>query len=91
MHVNPFKKRFIAAVLGVTAILFTSISVAGDAISKEQAIEKALQAHSGEVTKAYQETRRGQEVWEVQIQGDDGKKWITYYAMSGELVQEEAE
>jgi uncharacterized membrane protein YkoI len=89
--VNQSRILFIAAVLGISAILFTGISVARDAISKEQAAEMALQVHPGEVTKAYQETRRGQEVWEVQIKGDDHKEWRLYYALSGELIKEEVE
>ncbi|RUQ36280.1 MAG: hypothetical protein EKK71_09045 [Candidatus Competibacteraceae bacterium] len=60
--------------------------------TKEQAIEKALKAHPGKVTKAYQDTKKGQQTWEVKIKGDDGQKWEMYYDMkTGELVAEEAD
>jgi uncharacterized membrane protein YkoI len=55
-------------------------------ITKEQAIEKALTIHPGMVEKAYQETKKGVEVWEVRIKGDDGNTWKTYYRVdNGEL------
>ena len=44
-------------------------------ISKEQAIEMALKAHPGEVTKAYQDSKKGKKTWEVKVKGADGKKW----------------
>nr|MCU0808666.1 PepSY domain-containing protein [Candidatus Contendobacter sp.] len=40
------------------------------AITKEQAIEMALKAHPGKVTKAYEETKKGKKTWEVKIKGD---------------------
>lgn len=79
------------------ALIAISLSVAGFAnsaeqmLTKEKAIEMALEAHPGEVIKAYQETKRGEEVWEVKIAGADGKQWEIYYTMSGELLKEEAE
>ena len=61
-------------------------------ITKEQAIEMALKAHPGEVTKAYEDTKKGKKTWEVKIKGDDGKKWEMYYEIAtGELVAEEAD
>jgi uncharacterized membrane protein YkoI len=80
-----------------TALIAISLSVAGFAnsteqlLTKEKAIEMALQAHPGEAIKAYQETKRGEAVWEVEIAGADGKQWEVYYKMSGELLKEEAE
>lgn len=60
------------------------------AITKEQAIEMALKAHPGKVTKAYEDTKKGKKAWEVKIKGDDGKKWEVYYEIAtGELVAEE--
>ena len=60
-------------------------------ISKEQAIEMALKAHPGEVTKAYQDTKKGKKTWEVKIDGKDGKKWeILYEIATGALVAEES-
>jgi len=62
------------------------------AITKEQAIEMALKAHPGKVTKAYEETKKGKKTWEVKIKGDDGEKWEMYYEIAtGELVVEEAD
>lgn len=59
-------------------------------MTKEQAIEKALKAHPGQVTKAYEDTKKGKKTWEVKIKGDDGKKWEMYYEIAtGELVAEE--
>lgn len=61
-------------------------------ITKEQAIEMALKAHPGQVTKAYEDTKKGKKTWEVKIKGDDGKKWEMYYEIAtGELVAEEAD
>ncbi|MDG4594732.1 MAG: PepSY domain-containing protein [Candidatus Contendobacter sp.] len=61
-------------------------------ITKEQAIQMALKAHPGEVTKAYEDTKKGKKTWEVKIKGNDGKKWEVYYDIkTGELVAEEAD
>jgi len=61
-------------------------------ITKEQAIEMALKAHPGEVTKAYEDTKKGKKTWEVKIKGNDGKKWEMYYDIkTGELVAEKAD
>lgn len=60
------------------------------AITKEQAVEMALKAHPGKVTKAYEDTKKGKKTWEVKIKGDDGKKWEVYYEIAtGELIAEE--
>ena len=62
------------------------------AITKEQAVEMALKAHPGKVTKAYEDTKKGKKTWEVKIKGDDGKKWEVYYEIAtGELIAEEAD
>jgi uncharacterized membrane protein YkoI len=59
------------------------------AITKEQAIEMALKAHPGEVTKAYEDGHKGKQTWEVKIKGKDGKNWKTYYEIStGTLVDD---
>jgi uncharacterized membrane protein YkoI len=61
-------------------------------ITKEQAIEMALKAHPGEVTKTYEDTKKGKKTWEVKIKGNDGKKWEMYYDIkTGELVAEKAD
>lgn len=60
-------------------------------ISKEQAVQMALKAHPGEVTKAYQDTKKGKQTWEVKINGTDGKKWEIHYEIAtGALVAEES-
>jgi uncharacterized membrane protein YkoI len=59
-------------------------------ITKEQAVEMALKAHPGEVTKAYQDTKKGKQTWEVKINGTDGKKWEVHYEIkTGALISEE--
>ncbi|MEF8697814.1 MAG: PepSY domain-containing protein [Candidatus Accumulibacter sp. UW26] len=59
-------------------------------ITKEQAVEMALKAHPGEVTKAYQDTKKGKQTWEVKITGTDGKKWEVHYEIkTGALISEE--
>lgn len=53
-------------------------------------MKKPLKAHPGQVTKAYEDTKKGKKTWEVKIKGDDGKKWEMYYEIAtGELVAEE--
>ena len=97
------RKRIVAAALAaVTAISLSTMALASnedenrqpgeEMMSKEQIIDKALADYPGEVTKAYLEKKRGKDVWEIEIKGDDGKKWETYYdAMNGELVKADAE
>ena len=68
----------------------TTAIPATTAITKEQAVEMALKAHPGKVTKAYEHTKKGKKTWEVKIKGDDGKKWEMYYEIAtGELIAEE--
>lgn len=68
----------------------TATAPATTAITKEHAVEMALKAHPGKVTKAYEDTKKGKKTWEVKIKGDDGKKWEVYYEIAtGELVAEE--
>ena len=68
----------------------TTAAPATTAITKEQAVEMALKAHPGKVTKAYEDTKKGKKAWEVKIKGDDGKKWEMYYEIAtGELIAEE--
>ena len=65
-------------------------ATAASAITKEQAVEMALKAHPGKVTKAYEDTKKGKKTWEVKIDGADGKKWEVYYEIkTGQLVAEE--
>ena len=50
----------------------------------------ATKAHPGEVTKAYEDTKKGKKTWEVKINGTDGKKWEVHYEIkTGALVSEE--
>ena len=71
-------RRILPAAAGLVAALVLQVALAAG-ISKEQAIEQALLAHPGAVEKAYEETKRGVEVWEVKINGDDGNEWKSYY------------
>lgn len=69
----------------------TTAATAGHETTKEQAVEMALQAHPGKVTKAYEDTKKGKKTWEVKIDGADGKKWEVYYDIkTGERVAEES-
>ena len=96
---------FRAAALLVLASAFAGTAFAADAksappapvaapaqtITKEQAVEMALKAHPGEVTKAYQDSKKGKQTWEVKINGTDGKKWEVHYEIkTGALVSEES-
>lgn len=88
---NTFKSLLAAAAL--SALAFAAVAADTPApITKEQAIAMALAEHPGKVTKAYQETKRGKDLWEVKIDGDDGREWELYYdAATGELVKAEAD
>ena len=80
-------KTVLAAVLTVSA----SMALAAG-MTKEEATAKATAAQPGEVTKVYQEKNKGQDVWEVKIKGQDGKKWEVFYAVdTGEFVKESSE
>lgn len=66
--------------------------VAAPEFTKDQAVGKALKAHPGKVIKAYQDTKKGKQTWEVKVKGDDGQTWEMYYDIkTGELVAEEAD
>ena len=91
-----------AALAAITVLSVSALGLASDdekamqpsagMLTKEQAIEKALADHPGDVEKAYREKKRGKDVWEVKIEGDDGKEWELYYdARSGELVKADSE
>ncbi len=84
------KHWLMAATLASLAAFSTTAVLAAD-LTKEQATEMALKAHPGQVTKAYQETHKGQKVWEVQVKGDDGKKWEIYYTLDGKLMEEKSQ
>ena len=84
------KHGLMAATLASLAVFSTTVVLAAD-LTKEQATEMALNAHPGEVIKAYQETRKGQKVWEVQVKGADGKKWEIYYTLDGKLMEEKSQ
>jgi uncharacterized membrane protein YkoI len=76
-----------------TLLLVASFSIAGSAamVTKDQAITMALESHPGKILKAYRDVKGGQDVWEVKIEGDDGKEWELYYDMAGNLVAEDAD
>ncbi len=91
---NTFKSLLAATALSaLSALAFAAVAADDPApITKEQAMAMALAEHPGQVTKAYQETKRGKTLWEVKIDGDDGQKWELYYnADTGELVKAKAD
>ena len=90
---------FRAAALLVLASAFAGTAFAADAknappatVPKTEteavgAVEMALKAHPGQVTKVYEDTKKGKKTWEVKINGSDGKKWEVHYEIStGALV-----
>lgn len=80
----------VASSLANPTFAATAAAAPAQEISKERAVEMALQAHPGKVTKAYQDTKKGRKTWEVQINGTDGKKWEVHYEIrSGALVSDE--
>lgn len=90
------RKSLLAAAFTLAAA-FASVPFAAETknaapagITKEQAIEMALKAHPGTVTKSYKDKKNGKETWEVKIKGDDGRKWEVHYDIkTGELVAAE--
>jgi len=89
-------KLLAAVTLAAVTTLSAGVSLAADApkattaggITKEQIVERALKEHPGKVEKAYQDTKKGKEVWEVKIKGDDGKEHELYYDLkTGEAVK----
>ena len=87
--IKQIKKGAAFALAGLI-VFYAGASLA--AISKEQAVEMAQQDTPGTLIKAYKETKKGREVWEVQIAGEDGKKYEYYYDVeTGELVKKEAD
>jgi uncharacterized membrane protein YkoI len=83
------KKSLAAAAVAAAVVWFSGAGfAAGSELTKEQAVEKALKQHPGKLEKAYKETRKGKEVWEVKIKGDDGSEHELYYdAKTGEPVK----
>lgn len=98
------KRLLTAAALALTAAFATTAfatesgasqpaatTTAATPITKDQAIAMAQKDHPGKVIKAYEDTKKGKKTWEVQIQGDDGKKWEIHYDIkTGELVSAES-
>ena len=84
------KKWLMGVTLAGMAAFSTAVLLAAD-LTKEQVTDLATKAHPGQVIKAYQETHKGQKVWEVQVKGDDGKKWEIYYTLEGKLIEEKSQ
>lgn len=87
-------KPVVAVLLVVSSTLFVmGFSVAAEAamVTKDQAITMALERRPGKIVKAYKDDWRGKEVYEVEIDGDDGKEWELYYDMAGNLIAEDAD
>ena len=103
LNLSPWRAAVFAASTLLAAVAFaageTPVAPATPAavpaqgpITKDQAIAMALKAHPGQVTKAYEDTKKGKKTWEVKIKGDDGKKWEVYYEIAtGQLIAEEAD
>jgi uncharacterized membrane protein YkoI len=88
IYMTHLRTGFMTMLLTLT--LASGAWAAGNPIDKDQAIEKALNAHPGEVLKAYQETKKGTEVWEVKIKDKTGITWEIYYKVAdGELFLEQ--
>ena len=83
--------RWLLATTLVSLAAFSTTAVLAADLTKEQATDLALKAHPGQVIKAYQETHKGQKVWEVQVKGEDGKKWEIYYTLDGKLMEEKSQ
>jgi uncharacterized membrane protein YkoI len=86
---NTIRTAIAASLLTVCA-LAAHMSLAADGpLSKERATEMALQAHPGEAIKAYQETKKGKKVWEIQVKGADGKHWEVFYDVeTGKFIED---
>jgi uncharacterized membrane protein YkoI len=87
-------KTVLAAVtLAAASLILGSLALAGeesgkDLLSEDKAIQMALDAYPGVVVKAYKETRRGGEVWDVEIKNKDGRMGKFYYDVkTHELVK----
>ncbi len=88
------KKTFLGLAFA-TFVLASGAALASSpegSISKEAAVKLATEKHPGEVVKAYKETKKGVEVWEIKIKGKDGHTWELYYKIAdGSLVSEKQE
>ncbi len=87
-----FNKRIAVISLAALAAFAATLGIATaeGTFTQERAVEQALRAHPGKMTKAYREMNRGQEVWEVKISGEDGKEWKIYYDMEGNAIKEKS-
>ena len=87
---TPFAADSKAAAPAAATAAPAAASAPAHEITKEQAVDMATKAHPGEVTKAYEDTKKGKKTWEVKINGSDGKKWEVHYEIkTGALVSEE--
>ncbi len=81
---------FASETKGMTPAASSSVAATAS-ITKAQATEMALKAHPGTVTKAYEDSHKGKQTWEIKINGNDGKKWEVYYEIAtGALVDEKS-
>lgn len=83
---DTVRKALALAGVAMAVVFSCEMSLAAESeLSKEQIIEQALRQHPGKVEKAYKERKQGEEVWEVEIKGDDGTEHELYYdAKTGE-------
>ena len=77
-------KSIVTAFVSTVLLASSAQALAAEgAISKQQAMDKALKTHPGTVVKAYKERKRGVQAWEVQVKDKDGQVWAMYYAVDG--------
>ena len=89
---STFRTVVLSALLATTGFHGLAMAAPTGAVDKDQLVAQALADHPGKVTKVYQEQMRGKTVWEVKIDGDDGKRYEVYFdATSGELVKTEVD
>lgn len=98
------QKRIIPVTVAIASILVTGASLASsdqenkdirltaDMLTMEQITAQALTTHPGKVTEASLEREEGKMVWEVEIEGDNGRELEIYYdAKTGKEIKSEFE
>lgn len=80
----------IAAAGGLHAAETDPGAPAAEALTMQQAVDKALAQRPGEVIGTDRERKEGREAWEVEIRDADGQTWELYFAIDdGTLLYED--